>query len=138
MVRTSFLCHTFFSFLLIVGISGCAKTHYEAREQFSLAGYVFDCQTNEPVANATVYVEAREQTSGMGFFGPTTAEAGSDFTDQNGYYELTPYKYDFTDDFTITVQLHGTERGYIRLSKSAIIANATGGRYDVDTICIYP
>lgn len=138
MARSSLLNRSFFALLLVTGLSGCAKTHFEAREDFSLAGYVYDCQTNTPIAGAAIIVEAREQTSGMGFFGPTTAEAGSTVTDQHGYYELIPYQYNFTDDFTITVQLHGAEKGYLRLAKSFILIASSGGRYNVDTICIYP
>lgn len=67
-----------------------------------------------------------------------TAEAGSAITDQHGYYELIPYKYDFTANFRITVMQNGTEKAEIEVSKAYIMLGPSVSRYLVDTICTYP
>lgn|GEM_PF-2563470 len=125
---------------LILLLAGCYQRDMEPREDYTLCGYVYDCTTNTPVAGAGIYVAARSvpSGSGMGFWGPTVAEGGKTTTDQNGYWEVLPYKYSFTDAYEITAQKDSVLFGTATLLITHILIFKSGDKITVDTICLNP
>lgn len=138
MTKFQLIFYTGIALLGCIGLPGCEKPYLQPREDFTLSGYVYNQQTHLPVSDAGIFVEARAQSSGMGFFSPASAEAGNTVSDQNGYYELIPNYYKFTANLTITVQLQNDVKAELRIAKEDIQVHGKDKRYHVDTLFITP